>query len=103
MPEGNNIRKDVKFGEIIRIPLPEKRKANAIINPAKKFDVGAGRGHRLNVTVEGGVVGVIIDARGRPLLIPQDSLERKNKILEWFKSIRMYPDSILDTILEGKR
>jgi hypothetical protein len=41
--------------------------------------------------VEGGVVGIIIDARGRPLTLSQDSAERKENLIQWFTELDVYP------------
>ena len=40
------------------------------------LDVGAGKGRSLDATVTGGVVGLIIDGRGRPLPHSKDTAER---------------------------
>ena len=42
--------------------------------------------------VMGGVVGLIFDGRGRPLTLPKNDTERKEKLTQWFKNINMYPD-----------
>jgi len=58
----------------------------ATITPAKGFDVGAGRGKARTVPVEGGVVGLVIDARGRPIAVPTDQTARVAKLQEWLKA-----------------
>lgn len=99
--EGNIIKEEVKFGKIIRIPLPERKEAKITIKPHGDFDVGQGKGRRFEKVITGGVVGIVIDARGRPIIIPENSHERKKKIIEWFKSVHLYPDSLFDKIIEG--
>jgi hypothetical protein len=42
-------------------------------------------------TITGGVVGVVIDARGRPLTLPQNDKERQERLSAWFKSLDLYP------------
>lgn len=56
----------VPFGEIKVIPLGRNEFLEATIEPAKGFDVGAGKGKARKMKLEGGTVGVILDARGRP-------------------------------------
>jgi len=34
--------------------------------------------------VEGGALGVIIDARGRPITLPGDAEKRRTKIQQWY-------------------
>ena len=74
----------IPFGSIRVIPLKAGEKAEMLITPAKGFDVGAGKGRPHTVEVEGGEVGVVIDARGRPLQIPSDDAQRLTKLKEWF-------------------
>jgi len=90
LPEGNTIVKDVIFGEIERIKLDAGASAKATIKPTKGFDVGAGPGHMMNTTIEGGIVGIIIDSRGRPLLLPEDKDERQKTIIKWHTSMGTY-------------
>jgi uncharacterized protein (TIGR01319 family) len=89
--DNSNIRKEIKFGEIIVIPLPDGERAKASISPKSGFDVGAGNGKRLETEIIGGVVGIIIDTRGRPLQLPQDSTKRMTKLQEWAEAMNIYP------------
>jgi len=91
MKDGSNIQKEIKFGQILVIPLPDGENANVNIHPKSGFDVGAGNGKRLETEVTGGVVGAIIDARGRPLQLPQDAKQRVTKLQEWASAVSMYP------------
>ncbi len=89
--DGKSIQKDISFGQIVVIPLAEDEKAKVIIYPRSGFDVGSGSGKKLETEVKGGVVGIIIDARGRPLRLPQDINKRVNKLKEWFYAMNLYP------------
>ena len=62
------------------------------IEPAKGFDVGEGKGKRVEREVEGGVVGIILDGRGRPLALPQEKSERIQKLKNWIEALEIYPD-----------
>jgi hypothetical protein len=55
----------------------------AVLKPTRGFDVGAGKGRSREVRLEGGVVGIIVDARGRPLQLPSDDALRRRKLIEW--------------------
>jgi uncharacterized protein (TIGR01319 family) len=83
--------KEVVFGDITVVPLPERAKATATINPVKHFDMGAGEGKTVEATIEGGVVGVVIDTRGRPIGLPEDDKERRSTLMRWFNSMSAYP------------
>lgn len=89
------IEEEVPFGSMKLIPLPDGQTARAVIQPTRQFDVGKGYGHTLETTVNGGVVGVVIDCRGRPLQLPEDAEQRNAKLIEWFKAMNLYPEDAL--------
>jgi uncharacterized protein (TIGR01319 family) len=91
MPNGEKIEKEAKFGEILSIPLAERTKAKAILTPARGFDIGAGLGKPLETIVDGGVVGIVIDSRGRPLNISENDAERKTLMKKWYSALDLYP------------
>jgi len=73
-PDGSKTVKTLNSGESVTIPLEAGAEADVEIQPTKRYDVGLGRGKVLNARVIGGSVGLIIDARGRPLKVfPRDS------------------------------
>ncbi len=76
----------VPFGQIKVLPMADGQTDEATITPAKGFDIGAGRGKSRTVTVEGGVVGLVIDARGRPIAVPTDQTARVAKLQEWLRA-----------------
>ena len=59
--------------------------------PGRGWDVGAGPGQELTCQVTGGVAGVIMDTRGRPLLFPQHEIERQSRVASWNESLSLYP------------
>jgi len=91
MPDGSRIEEDIKFGQMLVIPLPDGERAEFSIQPKSGFDVGEGRGKRAQVEVTGGIVGIIIDARGRPLQLPQDTDHRVRRLQEWSAALNTYP------------
>jgi hypothetical protein len=38
------------------------------------------------------VVGMIIDCRGRPFVLPDDSEKRMSLLNKWFSSLNLYPE-----------
>jgi hypothetical protein len=68
--DGRSERHRLSFGELRRLPLPVGATAQAVIEPSRRFDVGAGPGKPREAVLHGGVAGIILDARGRPLSFP---------------------------------
>lgn len=61
---------EIRAGELLTVPVPP-HVHEVRIEPAKTLDMGAGPGKALTVKVKGGEVGLILDARGRPLRWPR--------------------------------
>jgi len=81
--EYNGKSETFKVGEIRVLPMGVGETMEAVLKPARGFDVGAGKGRSREVQLEGGVVGIIVDARGRPLQLPSDDALRRRKLIEW--------------------
>jgi uncharacterized protein (TIGR01319 family) len=89
-PEGME-RYDLGVGTVKRVPLDAGQRARVAIEPARGFDCGAGWGRRLSAEVTGGEAGIILDARGRPMLWPQEPAERRQWVRLWFEALEAYP------------
>lgn len=82
--EGGTIEGEVSYGSLEVIPLPFGQRATLELRPTQSFDVGLGRkGRGATTEVEGGAVGVIIDARGRPLPFPEERTAQQEKMQKW--------------------
>lgn len=92
---GETIEESVPYGSMKVIKIPENVTVDAVIHPTRQFDVGKGHGRVVESKVNGGVVGVVIDCRGRPLALPDDPTLRSQKLLEWFIAMDMYPADLL--------
>lgn len=84
--KGEGIDVSVPFGKIKVIPLDRGQFKTVTIEPAKNFDVGAGKGKALTQKLEGGTVGLIIDARGRPFSIDLNTPNRIEKLRDWLSA-----------------
>jgi len=91
--DGSKEEMSVNFGDMAVIPLGVDEKARATISPSRRFDVGLGNGKEIHTDIYGGVVGIIIDCRGRPLALPEDREERVRKLTEWNKALGVYPET----------
>ncbi len=93
-PAGQVESAEVRAGEMRLLPLPAEGDARVrvTIEPDRAFDAGQGRGKAVEVTVRGGVVGLIVDARGRrPFELPKDATKRIEKLRAWNRALDVYP------------
>jgi uncharacterized protein (TIGR01319 family) len=93
MPGGQAIKEDVPYGDMRVYPLGASEVAEVKVTPARGFDAGAGPGKVLERKVAGGVVGLMIDARGRPFTLPSDEQTRVAKLEKWADAFGAYPTS----------
>ncbi len=94
---GGGVDVSVPFGEIAVVPLANSAES-LVVEPAKPFDVGGGKGKAVTIrsfdgarggrdhltNLIGGAVGLIVDCRGRPLGLSFDTpgrIERLRKTL----------------------
>ena len=98
-PDGGTVEEELNFGEVKRIELSEGQEAEAVIKPAKNFDMGEGPGRAVERTIMGGVAGVLLDARGRPIYLPEEDDVRKELLIKWFRELDLYPEDKLEVLL----
>jgi hypothetical protein len=86
---GRQLTVDVMAGSIEVVPLRLNEQALLTLFPAPTVDVGLGPGERARAAeeIDGGLVGLIIDARGRPLALPSDQTERHARLLQWTQAV----------------
>ena len=85
------IMEDVPYGELRLYPLPLGEKASLKLQPSRRFDVGAGNGQTVEVEAMGGVVGLVVDTRGRPFEVPTDAQQRVAQLTKWQSALDAYP------------
>jgi hypothetical protein len=99
MPNGEVLEESMNLGDLKLIELAEHEEAKVFVEPAQQYDVGAGPGKELETTVQGGVAGLLLDARGRPLYFPEDDQIRKELLLKWFKATELYDEEALEALI----
>ena len=84
---------EVPYGSLAVVSLLPGERAALTLRPAQGLDIGAGTGNAATprFEIEGGAVGVIVDARGRPLELPAHPDRRQARILDWCQSTEAYP------------
>jgi uncharacterized protein (TIGR01319 family) len=80
----------IRVGEIKLLPLGEGETAQVEVEPTRPFDLGAGPGKKVERDVRGGTVGLILDARGRPLELPADRRACREATTKWVKNLDLY-------------
>lgn len=91
--DGQTIEGRLACGALCRLSLEDGQDAQLELTPKKGFNFGAGRGKKLSATVKGGVVGLILDARGRPLSFAQDKAQRVPQLQSWHEAVHLYPQA----------
>jgi hypothetical protein len=84
--DGNDNEKsvDIKYGALEIINLPAGQITTVHLHPLHRFDVGmGGPGRSGSVKVIGGSLGLVVDARGRPLALPADHARRRELMKRW--------------------
>lgn len=98
--DGSSISLRIESGKIHVETLGVGEKVQAVIKPAKNLDVGNGPGVEWTGELEGGVIGLVLDGRGRrPFNLPEEDSLRIEKLQEWLKALDIYPERFLN--LEG--
>ena len=84
---------EVLYGSLAIVPLMPGERAALTLRPEQGLDIGVGAGSAATpgFEIEGGTVGVIVDARGRPLELPANADRRQARLLDWFQSTGAYP------------
>jgi len=96
LPNGEKFEEDIKFGELRMIPLGVGETAKATLKPGKGLDIGAGKNQEMETELHGGVVGIVIDTRGRqPFVLPVEASQRVPMLKKWMAELNAYPESIL--------
>jgi hypothetical protein len=86
---GRQVTEDVFAGTIKVIPLRTNEQALLSLFPAPGVDVGLGPGERARAAeeIDGGLIGLIVDARGRPLVLPPNDTERRTRLAQWDQAL----------------
>ncbi len=82
--DGSTFSVEVHYGDLEVLPLLPGQQAVLELRPLRHFDVGlGGPGKAGKRRVSGGLVGLIIDARGRPLRFPRAPKQCQLQMRQW--------------------
>lgn len=85
--DGTAMTSEVNMGNLQILPLDSGQTARLELRPLRNADVGLGPGRAGAVDVVGSSLGVVIDARGRPLRLPSSAGERARLLKKWLKTV----------------
>jgi len=89
-PNGK-IEGDLFPGELKLFEAPYEA-LHATFEPSKGIDIGNGENESIKTTVYGGVVGLILDGRGRsPFMISDDNSQRIQQLSTWAEATNEFP------------
>jgi uncharacterized protein (TIGR01319 family) len=84
-------RGTLAFGDLKLLALTHEQRATITLRPAKHVDLGEGKGASVTRVVRGGGVGLLLDARGRPLQLPKTEQARLAALKRWYDAVDLYP------------
>jgi hypothetical protein len=85
---GKQYEVDIVQGTLRRIVVPPGVSAVLKIMPERHTDIGfGGKGIGGQIKVKGGALGVVVDARGRPINLPEDDESRVEILRKWLWSL----------------
>jgi uncharacterized protein (TIGR01319 family) len=81
---------EARYGSISVVPLGYGEEAELTLKPRRMEIAGLkSRGEKLTVT--GGELGLVVDARGRPIRFPRDAEQQRERLRAWQQAITEEP------------
>ncbi|MCU0514701.1 MAG: glutamate mutase L [Anaerolineae bacterium] len=81
--DGDTIKTEIAGGHVLFLPLPASLSMELDLRVVGGLNIGGKR--RVRCTLTGGTAGVLIDARGRPLLTGDDVPTRAQNLVRWWQ------------------
>lgn len=81
---GEETMYEVQKGSLLQLPIPAGKSATLHMEMLRKVEIdGLRMEGKHSIQVTGGVCGAVIDARGRPLVLPSDAARRREMLQKW--------------------
>ena len=82
--QDEEIQVEVLQGSLMCIPMSQGETARVFLEPIHNADLGLGKmGENAGFKVTAGILGIVIDARGRPIHTPTEILSRHDTLQQW--------------------
>ena len=88
--DGNETRLDIKQGSLVPLPLRHGQSARIYLEALRGTIIDPRRRTGGGFKITGGVCGALIDARGRPLSLPDDPGKRRETLLRWSQVVETH-------------
>ena len=86
---------DIFKGDLTRLIIPSGALVTLECSPQHHTDIGlGGPGIGGQIKMNSGAMGVVIDARGRPIVLPEDDAERVETLQHWLRILGGYDAAI---------
>jgi hypothetical protein len=87
LSDGELIKRDIKYGELAIIRMLPSQQANLALQPAPGINIGEGAGKPSFHKIAGGVLGLLIDARGELSRVKGDEVLKRKHQQQWLKVV----------------
>jgi len=84
--DGSKSETIIEQGMIYRLPVQPGQFVNISIEPKAKFECDMNISSRA-VSIQSGICGIIIDARGRPFVLPKEPIKRLELFKKWLNQL----------------
>jgi len=96
LPDGSVFKEDIPYGELRLLPCGVGEIAKATLKAHGGLILDKEKNRELSIDLHGGVVGIVLDTRGRqPFELPVDAATRVPLLKQWMRELKAYPDEIL--------
>jgi hypothetical protein len=87
--DGGKYQVEINQGSIVSLPLRPKKSALLHLEPLRKLRIDPSRKRDVrNFKVVGGLCGVVVDVRGRPITLPEDKLKKREMLSKWLEEVK---------------
>jgi uncharacterized protein (TIGR01319 family) len=77
---------ELTCGDVALVRVGPEQEVEVVVEPASGFDLGNGPSKSVTRRLKGGTVGLLFDARGRPLALPENEADRRALVARWAKA-----------------
>jgi hypothetical protein len=96
LPDGSTFNETIPYGELRLLPCGVGEVAKAKLKTHGGLILDKEKNRELEVEIHGGLVGIVLDTRGRqPFTLPMDAASRVPLLKKWMREYQAYPEAIL--------